>query len=71
MLAQRLRRWPDIETEFSDCPVFAWTAMRVTLYSSLRLKNHYPDKTMHWPNADVMLGNRLSRWANIIPTLSL
>ena len=23
-----------------------------------------PDNTIHWPNADVMLGHRLRRWAN-------
>ena len=38
MLVQRFRRWPDIETALSDCPVFAWTAMRVTLFSSRRQK---------------------------------
>ena len=29
------------------------------------------DHTIHWPNADVMLGHRLRRWANIIPTKTL
>ena len=30
-----------------------------------------PDNTIHRPNADVMLGNRLQHWANIIPTKTL
>ena len=30
-----------------------------------------PDNTIHWPNADVMLGHRLWRWANIIPTKTI
>ena len=37
----------------------------------LRQKSHYPDNTIHWPNADVMLGHCLWRWANIILTISL
>ena len=59
MLAQRLRHWPDIETAVSDCPVLAWTAMRVTLFSSRRQKSHYSDNTIHRPSADVMLGHRM------------
>ena len=59
MLAQRLRRWPDIETALGNCPVFAWTAMPKTLFSARRQKSHDPDNTIHWPNADVMLGYRL------------
>ena len=30
-----------------------------------------PDNTIHWPNADVMLGYRPRCWANIIPTKAL
>ena len=71
MLAQRIRRWPVIETALSDCPLFAWTAMRVTLCSSRCQKSHHPDNTIHWPNAYVMLDHRLLRRANIILTLSL
>ena len=33
MLAQRLRRWPDIETALSDCLVFA--EMRITMRVTL------------------------------------
>ena len=31
MPVNRIRRWPNIETELVDCPVFALTAIRVTL----------------------------------------
>ena len=68
MLAQRLRHWPAIGTALGDCPVFAWTDIRVTLCFSNRQKSHYPDKTIHWPNADAMLGHRLWCWANITST---
>ena len=59
MLAQRPRRWPGIETAVGHCPVFAWTAMRVTLFSSRRQKSNHLDNTIHWANADVMLGHCL------------
>ena len=66
-----LGRWPSIETALGDCPVFAWTAMRVTHCPSRPQWYHYPDYTIYWPNADVILCHRLWRWANIISTLSL
>ena len=59
MLVQRLQRWTVIETALGDCPVFAWTAMWVTLFASHRQKSHYLDNTIHWLNANVMLGHRL------------
>ena len=59
MLVQRLRRWPYIETAMGDCPVFAWTAMWATLSSSRRQKSHNPENTIHWPDTDIMLGQRL------------
>ena len=40
MPVNRIRRWPNIETELGDCPVFALTAIRVTLSPS---KGHYPN----------------------------
>ena len=43
MPVNRIRRWPNIETELGDCPVFALTAIRVTLYA---LEGHYPDNTI-------------------------
>ena len=73
ILAQCLRGWPDIETALRDCPVFAdcRITMRVRLSCSRRHKSHYPDNTIHWPNADVMQGHQLRCWANISPNLSL
>ena len=65
MQVNRIRRWPKIETELGDCPVFALTAIRVTLYAP---KGHHPDNTIRWPDCEIMLGHRLRRWANIIPT---
>ena len=61
MLAQRLRRWPDIETALGDRPMFVGTAHYYAddAFTSCRQKSHYPDNTIHWPNADVMLGHRL------------
>ena len=69
MLVNRIRRWPNIETELRDCPVFVLTAIRVKLYAP---KGHYryPDNTIHWPNCEIMLGHRLRGWANIIQPLS-
>ena len=68
MFTHSLRRWSDIETSL-DCTVFSdcWIVMRVTLSIPAP---ETPDNTIHWPNADVMLGHRLRRWANIIQTKS-
>ena len=41
LLLQRLQRWLGIETTLGDCPVFACTAMRMTLDSSRRQKSYY------------------------------
>ena len=41
--------------------------MRVRLFSPPPLHRH--QKGIHWPNADVILGHRLRRWANIFLTL--
>ena len=68
MPVNRIRRWPNIETELGDCPLFALTAIRVTFYAP---KGHYPDSMIHWPNCEIMLSHRLRRWANIIPTETL
>ena len=42
--------------------------IRVTLSCSRRQKSHYPDNTIHRPNADVMLGGRpkplIKEWFN-------
>ena len=63
--ANRIRHWPNIKTELGDCPVFALTSIRVTLYPP---KGHHPDITIHWPNCEIMLGHRLRRWATYIST---
>ena len=47
-------RWPNIETELGDSPVFALTAIRVTLYAQ---KGHYPDNTIHWSNCEILSGH--------------
>ena len=59
-----------IETALGDCTVFSddGIVMRVTL---LIPAPETPDNTIHWPNADVMVGYRLRCWANIIPTKTL
>ena len=44
MPVKRIRRWPNIETELCDCPVFALTAIGMTLYAR---KAHYPHNTIH------------------------
>ena len=38
---------------------------------SLHQAPETPDNTIHWPNADVMLGHCLRRLANIIPIKTL
>ena len=69
MLTNSPLRWPFIETTLGDCTVFpACCIMRVTLFIPAP---ETPDHMMHWPNADVMLGHPLRRWANIIPTKTL
>ena len=68
MFGQRRSPWPNIETALGDCLVFALTAIRVTLYAP---RGHYSDNMTHWPKCEIMLGHRLRRWANIIPTKTL
>ena len=52
MPVNRIPRWPNIET-VGDCPVFALTAIRLTLRPH---EGHYPYNTKHLPNCEVMLG---------------
>ena len=69
MLTHGLRRLSVIETALGDCTVFSdCCIMLVTLPIP---EPETPDNTIHWPNADVMLGHRLRRWANIILTKTL
>ena len=65
MLTHSLRRWPDIESVLGDCTLFCncCIVMRVTLSIPAP---ETPDNMIHRPNADVMLGHRLQRWASII-----
>ena len=67
MLTHSLRRWPNIATALGDCPVllglfhcYAGDASP-PLSFPCRQKGHFPDNTIHWKNADVMLGQRLRR----------
>ena len=60
MPVNRIRRWPNIETELGDYLVFDPTVIRVTPYDQ---KGHYPDNTIHWPNVgalSAMLGQHYS-----------
>ena len=50
----RIRRWLNIEIELGDCPVFALTAIRLTLNAP---NGHYSDDTIHWPNCEIMLAH--------------
>ena len=49
-----------------------WVALRCIgmpmLYVPRRQKGQFPDNTIHWSNADIILGHHLRRWANIILT---
>ena len=68
MLTHCLRCWPDIETALVDCTVLSGCCMGVTMRVTLPIPGpETPDNTIHWHNADVMLGHCLRRWANIIP----
>ena len=68
MLTHIFRRWPDIETALGDCTVFSNCCYTGDAFYPGARK---PDNTINWSNADVMLGHRLRRWANIIPTKTL
>ena len=46
--------------------LFAWTAMRMTLFSFRRQKSHYPDNTMYWPSADVTSITLGQHYTNLI-----
>ena len=74
MFNYSLRRWPNIEKALGVCPVFAGVLPHSNAGDAFlprRQNDHFPDNTIHWPNADVMIGHRLRRWANIILTITL
>ena len=63
MLTHSLRSRPGIKTELGDCTVFSdCYFMRLTLSIPAP---ETPDPTIHWPNADLMLGHRLRRCATL------
>ena len=70
ILTHSLRRWPDIETVLGDCIVFSDFCI-VTREMLFIPAPETPANTMHWSNADVMLGHHVWRWANIISIKTL
>ena len=70
MLTHSLWRWPNIETVLGGFTVFFWLLHCYAVTLSIPMPE-IPDNMMHWPNVDAMLGHRLRRWANIIPTETL
>ena len=87
MPVNRQRRWPNTNLSpgllytlrkhvaFNQCSFNVDPQLTHSLYyagdalTSRRQKQQI--QLIHWPNADVMLGHRLRRWANIIPTKTL
>ena len=71
ILIYSLCRWPTIETELGDRVRVCWgTAVFAVVlphcyagdaFVPQPQKGHFPDNTIHWPNAVVMLGHRLRR----------
>ena len=61
MLTHSLRRWPVIETALGDCPIFSDCCIMLVTFQIPASET--PDNIIHWPNADVMQGHRLRRWA--------
>ena len=66
MLTHSLGRWLFIETALGDCTFFSDCCIMLVIFQIPASET--PDNTIHWPNVDVMLGHRLRRWANIIPS---
>ena len=58
-----------LEIAFGDCTVFSDFCIILVTFKIPAPET--PHTTIHWRNADVMLGHRLRRWANIIPTKPL
>ena len=51
-------------TVLSDRCIVMWVTLSIQAPET-------PDKSIDWPNADVMVGHRLRRWSNIIETETL
>ena len=69
LMFQCLQRWPVIETALGDCTVFSECCILLVTLSIP--EPEILDNTIHWPNANVMLGHRPRRWADIILTKTL
>ena len=69
MLTHSHRRWPIIEKALGDCTVFSDCCIMLVTFKIPAPET--PDNTIDWPNADVMLGHCLRRWASIIPIKAL
>ena len=60
------------ETALGDCTLFSDCCKGVTMRVTLSIPApETPNNTIHWSNADAMLGHCLRRWANIIPIKTL
>ena len=69
MLAQRLRRWLNMNPILGQCIVlWAWKA-NTEVIIRLILWNINSEETRRPPNVGFMLAQRLRRWASIKPTL--
>ena len=64
MPVNRIRRWPNIETELGDCSDCHTGDPHLP-------KSQNPDYAINWPNFEIMLGYRLRGWDNIILTKTL
>ena len=69
MLTHSRRRWPVMKQHWVIVQCFLTAALCWWRFNIPAPET--PDNTIHWPNADVMLGHRLQRWANIIPTKTI
>ena len=63
--------WPVIETASGECRPTDCTDCCIMLVTLRTPEPETPDNTIHWPNAQVILGHRLRRWAKIILTKTL
>ena len=65
-----LQYWP---TFFDAGPTLKqnWVIVPCLLWLICGWYHPFPDNTIHWPDADIVLGHRLRRWTNIIPTKTL
>ena len=62
---------PTLKQHWVIVPCFLTAALIVCGWRFPSWRQKRTDNKIHWPNADVMLGHRLRRWANIIPTKTI